>query len=205
MSVTPPGSRSSSPRCAAGRSVAARAAMASSGTSNSSATAVAARTLDRLPSPSSGVSSAHVARAACATSRRRAVEAAILDARGARRRPAARCRTSRRGRRSAGARDDHARVVGVGDEHVARARLLENLRLGVGDRVGRREEAEVRVADVGPDADVGLGDADERRGFPRRDSCPVRPPPRPGRDRSSSSESGRPMWLFRFPLFRNTR
>ena len=26
-----------------------------------------------------------------------------------------------------------------------------------------------------------------------------------GRDRSSSSESGRPMWLFRFPLFRNTR
>ena len=43
--------------------------------------------------------------------------------------------------------------------------VLENLRLGVGDRVRRGEEPEVRVADVGPHADVRLGDADQRADF----------------------------------------
>ena len=40
-----------------------------------------------------------------------------------------------------------------------RRRAFEDLGLGVGDRVERREEAEVRLADVGPHADVRLGDA----------------------------------------------
>ena len=59
----------------------------------------------------------------------------------------------------------HARIVGVGDEHVAGARLLQDLGLGVGDRVRGCEEPEVRVADVGPHADVRLGDADQRPDF----------------------------------------
>ena len=85
------------------------------------------------------------------------------------------------------------RVVGVGDEQIGRARLLENLRLGVGDRVGatrrsprarrRRWSRRARPA---------------RRcrracGSPRRDSCRARRPPRQACARSSSSESGRPM------------
>ena len=56
----------------------------------------------------------------------------------------------------------HAGVVGRAHEHVARARLLEHLGLGVGNGVHRREEAQVGVAHVGPHADVGLGDAHER-------------------------------------------
>ena len=52
-------------------------------------------------------------------------------------------------------RAHHARVVGVGHQHVVGARVLEDLRLGVGDRVGGREEPEVRVADVRPHADSG--------------------------------------------------
>ncbi len=55
-----------------------------------------------------------------------------------------------------------ARIVGVGDEHVRAVRRLENLRLGVGNRLGRGEEAEMCVADVGPHPHVRLGDADER-------------------------------------------
>ena len=45
--------------------------------------------------------------------------------------------------------------------------LLQDLGLGVGDRIGRGEEADVRVADVGPHAHLGLGDADERADFSR--------------------------------------
>ncbi len=39
-------------------------------------------------------------------------------------------------------------------------------------------------------------------GSRRRGSCRARPPRPPAPARSSSSESGRPMWLFRLPLFR---
>src|SRR3954469_12950262 len=49
ISVRPPGRRSSSPRWCAGCKRAARSAIASSGTSNSTATALAASTLARLP------------------------------------------------------------------------------------------------------------------------------------------------------------
>ena len=54
-----------------------------------------------------------------------------------------------------------SRVVGVGDEDVVGARAIEDLGLGVGDGVGGGEESEVRVADIGPHADVGLRDADQ--------------------------------------------
>ena len=43
---------------------------------------------------------------------------------------------------------------------------LEDLGLGVGDRVERREEAEVRLADVRPDPHVRLGDAHQRADLP---------------------------------------
>ena len=46
-----------------------------------------------------------------------------------------------------------------------RARVLQDFTLGVGNRVGRGEEADVRVADVGPHADLRFGDVDERSDF----------------------------------------
>ena len=78
------------------------------------------------------------------------------------------------------ARDD-ARIIGVGDEQRRARRALENLRLCVGDRVDRGEEADVRLADVRPHAYVGLGDADERADFPgvihpQLDDGNLRPP-----------------------------
>ena len=51
MSVIPPGSRSSSPRCVAGCSRAAVSTISDTGISNWIATAVAASTFDRLPQP----------------------------------------------------------------------------------------------------------------------------------------------------------
>ena len=60
----------------------------------------------------------------------------------------------------------HARIVGRAHEHVAGPRALEDLGLGVGNRVHRREEAHVGVAHVGPHADVGLGNAHERADLP---------------------------------------
>ncbi len=59
----------------------------------------------------------------------------------------------------------HARIVGVGDEQIGGTRLLENLRLRVRDRVGRRKESQMRVSDIRPDAHVGLSDADQRADF----------------------------------------
>ena len=59
------------------------------------------------------------------------------------------------------------RIVGVGDEQRRRAGPLEDLGLGVGDRVERGEEAEVRFADVRPHADVRLGHAHQRADLPR--------------------------------------
>ena len=58
------------------------------------------------------------------------------------------------------------RIVGVGDEHGRRRRPFEDLGLGVGNRVHRREEAEVRLADVRPHTDIGLGDAHQRADLP---------------------------------------
>ena len=72
---------------------------------------------------------------------------------------AARRAPSRAGRR----RCRRARVAAVG--------ALEDLGLGVGNRVGRREEAEVRVADVRPHADVRLGNRDQRADLP----CVIHP------------------------------
>ena len=55
-----------------------------------------------------------------------------------------------------------ARVVGIRDEHVRAVGRLENLGLGVGDRLGGGEEAQVGIADVGPHPHFRLGDTDER-------------------------------------------
>ena len=56
----------------------------------------------------------------------------------------------------------HERVVRVGDDDVRGGRALEDLGFRRRHRVARAEVADVRVADVDPDADVRLGDADER-------------------------------------------
>ena len=73
-------------------------------------------------------------------------------------------------------------IVGVGDEQIGGTRLLENLRLRVRDRVGRRKESQMRVSDIRPDAHVGLSDADQRADFTsvihtELDHCHVRLPP----------------------------
>ena len=73
-----------------------------------------------------------------------------------------------------------SRVVGVGDEDIVGVRSIENLGLGIGDRVSRLEEPEVRVAHIGPHADVGLRDADQRANLSRMihaqfDDCDLRP------------------------------
>ena len=59
------------------------------------------------------------------------------------------------------------RIVGVRHEHVLLARAFEDLRLRVRDRADRREEAEVRLAHVRPDAHVRLGNPHERADLPR--------------------------------------
>ena len=160
MSVMPPGRRSSSPRRRAGWSAAARAAICSSGTSKCRATAVAARILARLPAPEEPRVEPHGAgrRAHVGGG---AVEPAIFDRSGLH--VGARVNAERHdaaGERADARRDP--RIVRVGDEDVCRARLFEHLGLGVGDLVAGREEPEVRVADVRPDADVGLRDAHQR-------------------------------------------
>ena len=172
--------------------------------SNWIATAVAASTFDRLPSPRSGVTSvalpAGVASSADVPSSPRC---STLRWRGRRRR----CRSpnvTTRPRNHSRAPHD-SRIVGVGDEDVVGARAVEDLGLGVGDGVGGLEESRGarrrrwstrgRRAPRCRPACESLPD----------DSCPVRRLRSPAAARSSSSESGRPMWLLRFPLFLKTR
>ena len=74
------------------------------------------------------------------------------------------------GQRAAGKAPDarhDARIVRVDDQHLASAGTLEDFGLGVGNRVGRSEEPEVRVADVRPDPDVRLGNRDQRADLTR--------------------------------------
>ena len=54
-----------------------------------------------------------------------------------------------------------ASVVGIAHQHGVCARAFQDLGLGVGDGVGGREEAQMRVADVGPHTHVRRGDLDE--------------------------------------------
>ena len=54
------------------------------------------------------------------------------------------------------------RVIRVGNELGGRSRALEDLRLGVRDRLDRLEEGRVNSRHVGPDPKFGLGDLDER-------------------------------------------
>ena len=167
MSVMPPGSRSSSPRWA--RRLQRRGARGDrrrAARRTRSATAVAASTFARLPGPRSGVST-RTSPCGVRDVGGHAVEAAVLhvDARG--RRPASSMPkvTTPAGER-AGARAITRGSSALATSRSSGPRLLEDLRLGVGDRVGRREEPQVRVADVRPDAHVRLGDADQRADFP---------------------------------------
>jgi hypothetical protein len=102
--------------------------------------------------------------------RRRPLCPAIDDRRGANVRGAVDAERHYAAAKRAEPRRD-PRIVGVGDEQVRRSRGLEDFGLRVGDRVDRREEADVRVADVRPHAHVGLGDAHERADL----SCVVHP------------------------------
>ena len=79
-----------------------------------------------------------------------------------------RCRLDAEGDHPAGERTDARHdpgVVRVGNDPRRGRGVLQNLPLGVCNRVRRGEEAKVRVADVRPDPDVRLGDADERPDF----------------------------------------
>ena len=167
MSVTPPGQPQQLAAMRRRLQTRARARRsASSGTPNASATAVAASTFDRLPQ-------AEQRRVERGRARRRLQRRPpCRRARGARRRvardvgAASMPNVTTRPGNALGARHD-PRVVGVGDEHVVGAGALEDLGLRVGDRVDRLEEPEMRVADVGPHAHVGLGDADQRADLAR--------------------------------------
>jgi hypothetical protein len=80
-----------------------------------------------------------------------------------------------------GAADD-PRIVGIRDEEVRGACVLENLGFRCGDRVRRLEEPQMRVADVRPHADVGLRDGDQRANLSwmvhaQLDDCNLRPGP----------------------------
>jgi hypothetical protein len=62
----------------------------------------------------------------------------------------------------------HARIVPVGDQQALWTGVLEDLRLGVGNRIDRCEVLEVRFTHVGPHAHVRLGNLDQRSDFPGR-------------------------------------
>ena len=59
------------------------------------------------------------------------------------------------------------RIVGIGDEQRLARAALQNLGLGVGDGLARAKEPDVRVSDIGPHADVRLGNFDEPSDFSR--------------------------------------
>ena len=65
----------------------------------------------------------------------------------------------------------NAFVVGVGDQDRAACRTLEDLRLRIRNRLDRSEEPEVGFAHIGPDAHVGLGNANQRADLP----CVIHP------------------------------
>ncbi len=62
---------------------------------------------------------------------------------------------------------DDPLVVRVRNQHRRRRRPVEDLGLGVGDRIHGCEKADVRLADVRPHAVFRLGNADERPDFAR--------------------------------------
>ena len=132
----------------------------------------------------------------------RAVEAAVLDLGGAHLRARRLAEGHRAARKGAAAAGD-ARIVGRADEQRRGVGALEDLGLGVGDGVARREEPQVGVADVGPDAHFRLGDAHQRRISPAW-FMPSSNTATSGAWRSWIIDSGRPMWLFRLPLFFTT-
>ena len=160
MSVTPPGRRSSSPRWLAGRRSAARGDDCVERHVEVERDRGRREDVGQIAEPEE----------------RRAQPRTCPPACGHRRRMPSSPRSPPRGldvgRRldaerhdAAGERAD-ARHRSAGRRRWPRARVrrgvLEDLGLGVGDRIRRGEEPEVRVADVGPDADVRLRDADER-------------------------------------------
>ena len=199
MSVMPPGSRSTSPRRAAGSVVAARSAIVVERHAELDRDGGRRRARSsRLPRPSSGVS----------TTRR-----PPASGHGRARMPS-RPRSSH-GLARTSAASDHAEGHEPAGERAARAPSARRPRWRPGGRRGahargsppwRRQSRRPRRRSRGARRRRWSRRGRRARrcrpasGFLPRDSCPVRPPPRPGRARSSSSESGRPMWLFRVPL-----
>ena len=87
---------------------------------------------------------------------------------------------------AAGERDESAATIrsssALATSTVERRGALENLGLRVGDGVDRREEPQMRLADVGPDPDVRFSDAHQRADFagvihPQFDDRDLRPLP----------------------------
>ena len=90
----------------------------------------------------------------------------------------------------------HPLVVGVEDREAAvggRGQRLDQLGLGVLDRVERADPRQVDRLDRGHDPDLGQADAPRARGSRRRRTCPSRGPPRRARARAAArSAAARP-------------
>ena len=203
MSVTPPRSRWTAPRRSDGRRAAARAAMVSSEIPKSIATAVAASTFARLPRPSSGVSMTRSPAGVVTRARIPSMPRSSMS-RGAHRRRPRSPKVTLRPANCVGTRH-HARIVRIAHQHVVGVGALRGS--PPWHRQSRRETQRNR------DARRRRWSRRERQvrrsppacGSPRRDSSPVPSPPRPACRAAACSDSGRPMWLFRFPLFFTTR
>ena len=193
-------SLTTSPRCLAGRSDADALHDRTEGTPCTCATAVAASTFRRLPTPRSGTTtsaSSSGVRDVCA----RAVDAELLDVRCAdvgRARPAEGDQPSGEHSRPR----HHAVIVGIGDEHGRRTRAFEDLRLRVGDRVWRAEVARGarrrRSSTRGPRArQAPRGGGSRRRGSSRAPR-PRHPVARAGRAAKAAARCG----CSRLPGFR---
>ena len=165
--MTPPGRRSSSPRCG-GRASALRARRR---WRRAARRARARRRSRQARWKVARAEERRLQRAARAARRRRRVAAMPS-------RP--RCSTSvradvgplRHAERHARGRRTQPRaritrgIVGVGDEQVGRAGACSRISaLASAMASADAKKPEVRVADVGPDAHVGLGDADQRADF----------------------------------------
>ena len=147
-----------------------------------------------------------------ARQRQRDVDAAAADAQvEAHARRPCRARTRRR-RRSARSRPNQTtrpakrspirRTRGSSPLSTAvppRAEALEDLGLGVGDRVERGEELEVHRRHLRDHRHVGLARASRARGSRPAPTSPARARRRVCSGRRRSSVSGRPYWLLRLP------
>ena len=198
----PPSSRRISPRCAAGRSAAARSAIAVSGTSNSSATAAAASTFARLPRPTSGVviSTAPrgvVMRAAIPSTPRSATAVARTSA--SRSMPKVVMRPANFPVRPATRSSSALATSSVDGEAPSKISALASA-IASTDRKKPTCASPTLVHTRTSGSAIPTSVLISPAWF-----IPSSTTAMSGRLRSSISDSGRPMWLFRFPRLRTTR